>query len=502
MSELTLPVLPVLLIVSVLGAFAVLWLLGRLTPPDRPAATPPAPTVRADTFLFHDAELVDHDIADLPGPLGTVDALSNWADLRRWLSPRFVGLPADLATLTPGSEHRYDALPGTGSSQLVLLRSNRATRAVLSDDGAPGPAAWHGALGQAQSAGQAQNVLDHAPFPIWKTDANGTVIWRNAPCAGIAQALGAMPDTDGDSRFAVPLPDADHPRWYEVTSHRMGDATLHFATNIGEVIRAESARRDFVQTLTKTFANLTTGLAVFDRNRQLVLFNPALVDLTGLAVPFLSARPDVIRFFDELRERQVLPEPKNYSDLRARIREVITLASDDSYQETWSLPAGVTYRVTGRPHPNGAVAFLIEDISADILKTRQYRTQIDLGQSVIDGLEKVILVLDSNDRVMLSNTACSTLLGIDPDSSFADMSVQDLISVCRDKFRPDSGRANFETTLQDATETSGNDHDRWMTTLTGQHFRFRIKILPGGMRLVSFLTIPEPVHMPQIAAAQ
>jgi len=54
------------------------------------------------------------------------------------------------------------------------------------------------------------------------------------------------------------------------------------------------AQRNFVQTLTKTFAQLSIGLAIFNRERQLVLFNPALIDLTALPADFLTGRPHLL----------------------------------------------------------------------------------------------------------------------------------------------------------------------------------------------------------------
>ena len=45
---------------------------------------------------------------------------------------------------------------------------------------------------------------------------------------------------------------------------------------------------------------------------------------------------------------------------------MLSSAEDGLYQEIWSLPSNVTYKVTGRPHPDGAVAFFFEDISADV----------------------------------------------------------------------------------------------------------------------------------------
>ena len=82
---------------------------------------------------------------------------------------------------------------------------------------------------------------------------------------------------------------------------------------------AERQARVFVQTLSKTFAQLSTGLAIFDRSRKLVMFNPALMDLTKLSAAFLSGQPDLNAFLDRLRDSGVLPEPKNYASWREEV---------------------------------------------------------------------------------------------------------------------------------------------------------------------------------------
>lgn len=67
-------------------------------------------------------------------------------------------------------------------------------------------------------------------------------------------------------------------------------------------LRAEATLQSFLQTLTRDFfAQLPIGLAVFDKDRRLQLFNPALADLTGLAVDFLSRRPTLLAVLDALQ---------------------------------------------------------------------------------------------------------------------------------------------------------------------------------------------------------
>ena len=60
---------------------------------------------------------------------------------------------------------------------------------------------------------------------------------------------------------------------------------------------------------------------------------------------------------------------------------MIAAATDGRYQETWSLENGQTYSIRGRPHPDGATAFLIEDITAEVTLTRNFRAELEQSQN-------------------------------------------------------------------------------------------------------------------------
>ena len=78
---------------------------------------------------------------------------------------------------------------------------------------------------------------------------------------------------------------------------------MMFALPADAAVRAERSLREFVQTLTKTFADLPIGLAIFDQSRKLQLFNPSLIDLTRLPTGFLTARPTLFDYYLDPGER-------------------------------------------------------------------------------------------------------------------------------------------------------------------------------------------------------
>jgi PAS domain-containing protein len=276
-----------------------------------------------------------------------------------------------------------------------------------------------------------------------------------------------------------------------VTTQIDGDRYLHHATDVTSLVRAETARKELLQTLAKTFANLTTGLAVFDSNRQLALFNPALVDLTGLPAELLSGQPSLMEFFDRLRDRRVMPEPKDYGDWRKQIENMTDTAAGGLYVETWTLATGLTYRVTGRPHPDNAVAFLFEDISDEVSLRRRFRAQLDLRQAALDGMPAAVAVIGRDRVVTLCNAACRRMLGVDPESSFADMTATDLMTVCNRVFPNPSAWREIEARIKGARPSA--PLKRRVTDDKGQKIGCRLAPLPDGALMLTLDRAETPV---------
>ena len=490
--------------VSVVASLLVLWVIGKwVSPPRKPVTEATLGPVLTNTILLRYGLVTDHDCtgADF------IAKLEDWTDLRRWLDGRFEGLPDFLP-----DDAEFDAtFPSRSTSDdpatIAINSTAGQARLTLSDPVPSMPVDRQQALFLQLALAEDHTALQKAPFAIWKTDKEGAITWENDTCAQtVGPQLDAIlegynvPKTAGDTsktRIAVQQPHGKLKTWFDIHSVASEHFNIFYASDVTNAVNAEAAQREFVQTLTKTFANLTTGLAIFDINQQLALFNPALVDLTALPAEFLSGRPSLMSFFDNLRDRQVMPEPKSYSNWRAQINEMIQTAADGLYQETWSLPSGGTYRVTGRPHPNGAVAFLFEDISAEISLTRRFRAQSDLRQSVMDRLDHAVAVIASNNVVIFCNATWTQMFGVDPDTSFAELGIRDLVAICRQKYPHPDFWKSVETQLTCKTLTHAIS--QIIETETDGTLQCRLEPVSGGAALICLplapvkkFDIPEP----------
>jgi PAS domain-containing protein len=279
-----------------------------------------------------------------------------------------------------------------------------------------------------------RELTSAAPVVIWRENAQGQVIWANDAYLDTLSAK-----ADGHPPLSWPLPvlfdragQTDSakdrlmvdlttgPRWFAHHVHAQTGGTLHFATPIDSTVQSELARREMMQMLTRTFASLPIGLALFDAERRLQVFNPALVDLTGLDPFFLAARPDLAQFLHTLRELRMLPEPKDFSTWRDELIRMETAAASGTYNEEWLLQDGSIYKVTGCPQPNGALAFFIQDITSEATLLRGVRAEMEFNATVLDALPDAVIAFDRNGAVILANATYRQLWGNDPCVDLAD----------------------------------------------------------------------------------
>ncbi|MFD3188923.1 PAS-domain containing protein [Sedimentitalea sp. HM32M-2] len=396
------------------------------------------------TWIFDGSDLVDATrlARDLIGhPEGTYE----WSDLHAELSAGYPTFPKDNAQVQTAGRIIAPAPDHRDSTEVICEWIDGITRVQLrqrAESERPTPEAAKILSASFHELETLRLAVNNAHYPVWRVSDKGEVIWYNkayetlcetvlghspGPDTALFSAAYEIPIPTKKARRSLTMPESGKKLWFDVTIVQYDSGTLIYGVDINAVVDAEQAQRNFVQTLAKTFAQLSTGLAIFDRNRQLVLFNPALIDLTALPADFLSARPPLLTFFDRLRDQQMMPEPKNYGSWRDQMADLVAAAADGRYQETWSLPSGSVYSVSGRPHPDGAVAFLFEDITAEITLTRRFRSDLELGQAIFDRLDDAIAVFSIEGNLTFSNAAYHALWKVDPEKCFAQTGILDAI---------------------------------------------------------------------------
>ncbi len=468
----------------------------------------------ADTvFLFDGEMMVDATPSARAMVPGAEQGSGGWFRTLAQLEPMFPGLTLRIEGL--GREGRFvlcsreDMEPPLvlraeclgGLTRLTLVNADTEQRAHARDGAAD--------VALMRELTQVREVVARAPALVWRARRDGQVAWANGaylllaaetlePGRELSWPLPQLFDTpepnDGTpTRRSVRI--GDKVRWFEVSVLPSGDEVVAYALPADRLVQSEATLRDFMQTLTKTFAQLPIGLAIFDRNRVLQLFNPALLDLSGLQAEFLIARPTLSSFLDAMREQATIPEPKDYRSWRKKILALEEAAAAGHFEETWMLPSGQTYRVTGRPHPNGALAFLFEDISNEMMRTRRYRADLELGQAVIDAMDTAVAVFSRDGSLVMTNRAYTDLWQHSAEQVAVDLGRDAVI----DRWRGLAAPTLLWKDLSDFIGTLG-EREPWdgeLRLLDGRHLTCKISPVAHGATLVSFALQPPRLKLVQ-----
>lgn len=493
------------MLIAFLAATAGLLVFTALQGPTKPSGPSVFTETSPGTVLLFDGEVL---VDCTPG--GRLLLAASRGRGSDWL--RLIG---QLTLYFPDAETQLQRLPEVGQivlegqsakgKTMVMVAQNTGglTRITLTDPATEGVSSGSDPLALRalnQELDLLRDMTAQAPLLIWRENDAGEVTWANgayllraismlAPGKELTWPLPrlfektASQQTPRGQRAAV-TPPGEATLWFDLIGLPSEHDRLVFALPADAAVHAETALRDFMQTLTKTFAQLPIGLAIFDNQRQLQLFNPALIDLTGLPPDFLILRPSLLSVLDALRDRNMIPEPKDYRSWRRQLVEMEKAASSGLYEETWNLPDGQTFRVIGRPHPNGALALMIEDITNEVSRSRRYRSDLELGQAVIDEMDEAVAVFSPSGHLVMSNRAYGHLWQHDPEQKMGDDSIR---SISR-QWRAQSAPSGLWSEAEEFISTVGN-RVAWgneTRLLDGRRLLCRFSPLSGGATLAGF----------------
>jgi PAS domain-containing protein len=462
------------------------------------------------TVLLFDGE----DLVDATPSAHRLIAESGFAD-RPWfalmerLAPRFDELPEQLSHLAVKGSIALQA--NTRAKQPLALRAEMRgglTKIVLLDPTQERTTAGgdfftvHALDGELQDLRDASNA---APFPIWRIAADGDIIWANTAYMTL---LLRVPRAENEPEwplrrlFDVKLPGAAakaRPKrlagpadsgWFDILVRDVSDGKMFYALPANDAAAAGGTLTDFKQTLTNTFAELSTGLAVFDKRRNLQLFNPSLAQLIQIPVEMLLKRPALFALLDAMRDNNMLPEPKDYRSWRHQMVDLEAAALRGDYKEIWHLPNGKAFQVVGRPYPNGALALMIDDITDEITRDRLFRGELDMALAVIGHMEDGVVAFSQGGLPILVNAAYRRLWGHDPEVLTKAGGIGAVFDAWRVATAPSLFWAEAE-----AAVAGGIAALQDVRLIDGRLVSCRTLPLPGGATAITFRLIAEKSEM-------
>ena len=368
-------------------------------------------------------------------------------------------------------------------------------------------------------------IVRKLPFPLWKTDHSGHILWANeayttsvdaeAPTRVIVEqrhliedispAMMARMTTEDDDVWKLRAVRRGHGiingqrRAFEITSYWTDEEVVHVAVDrteeeqlLKDLDIQDGAHRQLLN-------EFTTAVVVTGRDHNLIYYNEAYLRLWGLSENFLATQPSHTEIMDELRRLRKIPEKADYKGWLAEQFKLYT-SPERSREELWHLPDNKTLRVVSAQHPLGGLLTLYEDVTDQLALERSYNTLIRVQRATLDNLYEGVAVFGTDGRLQLYNAAYERMYGIDPGSLKSGLTFDDIVALVPEEKGLDT---DWEELKSYIIRSKAQDRPK-----TGRMIRsddlvvdYAAVPLPDGATLLTHLDVSD-THRMQMALQQ
>ena len=289
-----------------------------------------------------------------------------------------------------------------------------------------------------QAEMQARALLDAAPFPIWRRDGEGRLVWVNARYALMTETtaqdavergleLASAHDLDQPrdlalaARAAATLKSQERRfvaegdrRNYRIFELPVGDGTLGFGQDITPEADARGQLRRHMEAHMEVLRTISTATAIYGPDKKLLIWNRAYARLWQLDEAWLETRPSFGEVLEQLRAERRLPEQIDWQAYKRNQLSLFTTVIDRQ-EELIHLPDGSTLRLVISAYPAGGLLFAYDDVTRQLTLERATNTMIAVQRATLDNLYEAVVVYGSDGRLSLYNRAFAQLWQLDAD---------------------------------------------------------------------------------------
>lgn len=352
-----------------------------------------------------------------------------------------------------------------------------------------------------------------APFPAWRRNEQGKLIWVNkayaeaveaaSPEAAVAAGLEMLgEDTLATLRRALydkPRASershaimAGERRAIEVSEQRLSKGFAGIAVDVSALDNAEMELRRHIESHAATLDRVTAAVAICGPDKRLAFRNRAFETLWGLEPSWLDSGPTDGEILDELRARRRLPEQSNFQAWKQSRMEIYT--STEPVEEYWYLPDGRTVKLLAQAHPFGGVIYLYENVTEQLKLESSYNQLERVQRETIDHLYEGVAVFGSDGRLKLYNPAYARIWALG-DAQLADEPhITDVIAACRGLYADESEWDALKARIVAATGVRQQQTGR-LTRPDESVVDYAIVPLPDGATLLTYVDVTDTTRM-------
>jgi PAS domain-containing protein len=356
-------------------------------------------------------------------------------------------------------------------------------------------------------------LLNALATPVWVRDRALKLIWANQAYVAAGgersidavlarngmdsfpeQALSARVRQDGvgvDSQCTVAA--AGRNKTFAVRLRpTAGDTIAGVAWDTTEAADVESRLRTQSGALFEVLDGLSVAVAVFGRDRRLLISNRALSERFAISPDELERHPLLDEFLDHLRATARCPEQREFAGWKRGLIELFS-QSDVSAEQIWHMPNGRSERMSVRPHPLGGLVFFFEDITDHVETRRSFNQLVKVQKATLDTIDEAIAVFGLDGKLKLHNAAFAQIWALSDTELADEPHINRLSQLCTERFGADESWAIVASGVN-APGAEECNTGAAVARADGRVVTLTLTRLPDGATIVRFSDVTDYVR--------
>jgi PAS domain-containing protein len=181
-----------------------------------------------------------------------------------------------------------------------------------------------------------------------------------------------------------------------------GSAIAGIATDVTEAVQAEAKLRINTDATSEMLEGIPMAIAVFGEDQHLTGCNDVYRRIWGFGNDWVDSSPTYGEILDRLRETRQLPEQHDFHGWKKSHLQKFVDAEAGS-EELWHLPGGRSLRVIARPHLQGGIFLVLEDISEKLRLEASLNLLIQVQTATLDAVGEGVAIFGPDGRLVLHN---------------------------------------------------------------------------------------------------
>ncbi len=276
-------------------------------------------------------------------------------------------------------------------------------------------------------------LLNTLPMPVWLRSNDGRISWVNTAYTVAVEAQSETEVIDrqiellesrerkavaktltqgSEYRDRVHIVTGGERKPHDIVVLPLDDVSAGAAIDVTAIDTVQGELERQIAAYDRTLDRVSTGVAIFNRDQQLVFFNDAYYKLWQIDPGWLREKPSDSAILDRLREQSKLPPVVNYRDWKAKV--LACYQTGKSLEDWWHLTDGRILHVIAEQRPDGGVTYLFGDETERLALESRYNALIDVQRETIDSLKEGVAVFGTDGRLKLFNTAFTSIWKMAP----------------------------------------------------------------------------------------